>query len=326
MIAVSLLDFLPLREFIRRLREMPAMQTETAPAPAPAPRGVIHHDMTREQYDALDAVNFSTLKLFAKSPAHYWHRLMEGGDADTNAKKLGRVRHMAVFEPERFRREVVAWDGGRRFGKEWDAFCAKHAGREIVTADEMSEVIRLATHVRTDRVAGRYVTNGRPEVTYQWTHSAPAADGVPAWSINLKGRVDFVTDTHLADLKTCRDASPGAFGRAVWDMHYLAQAAMYVDGHEAATGQRLGFAFVAAEIDVPHVVTVFRVADHLLDRGRDMYQGWLYRLAECRRTATWPGFATEEIDIQLPPWAAPANEDDEDASGMGLDFTEEAAQ
>lgn len=294
------------------------MQTETISAPAP--RGTITYDMPRKDYDALDAVNFSTLKLMAKSPAHYWHRLMEGGRTDTNAMKLGRVRHMGVFEPERFRREVVAWDGGRRFGKEWDAFQQKHAGRELITADEMSECIKLATHVRTDRIASQYVSGGRGEFTLQWTHSEPTVGGIPGFNVQMKARPDFVTSSgFLVDLKTTRDASPGAFGRSVWNLHYFAQAAVYVDGYEAATGQRLPFVFVAAEIDVPHVVTVYRMPDHVLELGRETYRAWLQRLAECRRTSSWPGYFEAEAELSLPSWAV-GNDDEEDLTGLDLEI------
>jgi hypothetical protein len=46
------------------------------------------------------------------SPAHYKHALVTP-TADTDAKKVGRVVHLAAFEPERFRNAVAVWDGAR---------------------------------------------------------------------------------------------------------------------------------------------------------------------------------------------------------------------
>ena len=73
--------------------------------------------MRREEYEAIDAVNWSTLKVLGKSPAHYLQRMAGEESEDTEARQRGRVLHMAVFEPERFARSVVVYPDARR-GKE----------------------------------------------------------------------------------------------------------------------------------------------------------------------------------------------------------------
>jgi hypothetical protein len=86
----------------------------------------IHYDVPRaEVYDAIDRMHWSKLKILGRSPAHLRHA-MTAGFEDSNARKLGRVRHIATFEPERYAAQVAVWRGGVRRGKEWDAFKRKN--------------------------------------------------------------------------------------------------------------------------------------------------------------------------------------------------------
>lgn len=281
-------------------------------------------NISREQYERLEGVNFSTLKAMARSPAHYRHLLTHGRE-DSDALKIGRAVHLAVYEPELFRETCVVWDDGPRRGKRWDAFRTKYAGCEILTAAEHERCVALATAVRLDAVAAKYVTHGRAEQTLQWTHTEEELGGVPGFSLKCKGRVDWVPAAGaLVDLKTCRDASPDGFGRAAWSLSYCMQAAFYVDGHKAMTGEERPYVLVAAEKEAPYCVAVYRVPDIALELGREQYRALLRRLHECREANAWPGYATAEQDLTLPRWAVPFNED-ENAEDMGLTFGQEAA-
>jgi hypothetical protein len=262
------------------------------------------HRISREDYNGLDRVNWSTLKHMEKSPAHYHHALLNP-PKDTDAMKCGRCIHMAVFEPERFASECVLWDGGVRRGKDWDKFRSKFDGREILTESEHEDCIAIQRAVRSDGVAAKYVSGGQGEVTALWTHKQD-----PAWSIECKGRIDFVANTGaLVDLKSCRDASPEGFGRQLWNLQYHVQAAYYCDGYAAATGRRLPYVIVAVEHDAPHVVQVYTIPDAVLELGRETYRELLERLAWCRSESNWPGYATGELELELPRWAVPLEDD-----------------
>jgi exodeoxyribonuclease VIII len=108
----------------------------------------------------------------------------------------------------------------------------------------------------------------------------------------------------LVDGKTCRDASPEGFGRAVWNMGYHLQAAWYADGFEKATGQHVhGFVFAAVESDWPHVAMPYMLGDDVLAAARRENRRLLNRYAECKRTGTWPGYGSAVQLINLPKWA-----------------------
>lgn len=283
----------------------------------------IYTGVAREDYEKLDyRVNWSTLKVMKKSPAHYRANLMKREKKDTDALKLGRAVHLAVLEPERFRTSYAVWDGERRAGKEWEAFKKKWADCEILREEDYQEAKAIAEAARNDRHAAAYLRDGAAEVTLLWTHSQPA-NGVPGFDMPCKGRMDFGAKAGvIVDLKTCRDGSPDGFSRAAWDLDYLAQAAFYVDGHAAAsgTGEVLPYVIVAVEKEEPYVVQVYTVPEHLLDMGRELYRSHLARLSECRRESRWPGYSDGPMELPLPRWMR-----SDDASGLGLVFEEDAA-
>lgn len=248
-------------------------------------------DLTRAQYDALKGENWSAVRHLAKSPAHYLAASRLNGK-DTAAKKRGRAVHLAIFEPERFAATVVLWDGGRRAGKTWDAFEAEHAGREILTLDEMEEVRGLANAVRSDSVARKYL-EGEAERSALWTHNVNGVE------VACKGRFDLV-GSHLVDLKTTRDASVTGFEYECAKYRTWIQCAWYRAGLELATGKRLPVALIAVEADYPHAVVVRPVPDELLDIGESEFQAYLRLLVACRLANSFPGYADAEVPLTIP--------------------------
>lgn len=274
--------------------------------------------MRRAQYDALDAVNWSALKVFGKSPAHYKALINRRGEPnDTDAKLFGRVCHTAVFEPDRIELDYALWEG-RRAGREWEAFEveAKRADKEVVLSDAMWRATELGLAVRSNELCAPLLIGGRAEFSVLWQTEV---DGFG--NLECKSRLDFWSEeTGIADLKTCRDASPKAFARAIAEYEYHAQAAFYVDAIRFKTGRDAPFHFIAVESAVPHVAQAYRVPDWMLDLGRKRYQELLVRLCECRRDDVWPGYSTEVLDADMPTWALPLDFDD-DVTDAGLVFT-----
>lgn len=284
----------------------------------------IYVSMSREEYDRSPRVNHSTLKKFKASPAAYRDAQLNPDNEDTPARKVGRCSHLATYEPEKYREDVAIWDGDRRAGKIWEAFRAANEGRELLTADEHERCIALQTAVRSDPIAGPLSRNGKYEVTIFWTYREPGIGAVDGFEVQCKSRLDFITDGSLVDLKSCRDGSPRTFGRQAVNLCYLEQAAFYSDAYFAVTGRRLPYRFIAAESSKPFTVQVYLVPERLIQVGRENYRGWLQRLNLCRLTSSWPGYADGELELEVPEWAVP--EDEDDPTGLGIEFPEAAEQ
>jgi hypothetical protein len=252
----------------------------------------------RAAYDAIrDRVNFSTLKEMERSPAHYKWRL-EHPDEPTDAMDLGNGTHLAVLEPERFAAEVLRWPK-RRAGKDWDAFEAANAGKLILPASDYDDCLAMQKAVRECAQAQPYLTGGHAEVTMLWEREI-----IPGFPIALKGRFDYLSPLGPVDLKTCADASREAFGRAVFNMGYLAQSALYLDGYRAITGADDRFSIVAVEKEPPFVTQVYWLTDEQLAFGRELCTKWLAQVAFCRLEDSWPPYSTEPLPLTLPGWAS----------------------
>lgn len=260
--------------------------------------------MRREEYEAIDAVNWSTLKHLGKSPQHYLHHLTNPGE-DTDAKQRGRVLHYAVFEPERFQKDVVVYPE-RRQGTKWDAFEKKHADKEIITSRMDDQVRAIASAARNHPMAAKYLAGGKSEHTVTWTYRSPPVQHLEGHEFACKGRLDFISELGaIVDLKSTKDASPTGWAREVMRYEHHVQAAFYADGYEAMTGERLPFLFIAVEATEPHVVQVYRVPDDVMDLGRERYRELLAHLNVCRKESRWPGYAETEMELVLPRWATP---------------------
>ncbi|MFA4972800.1 MAG: PD-(D/E)XK nuclease-like domain-containing protein [bacterium] len=253
-------------------------------------------DLTRAEYDSVDAVNISTLKSMAVSPRHYQHAL-SCPRPDTDSMRLGRLMHAMVFEPDTIDAHWVVWDGGRRAGKEWEAFLAANVGKELIRAPEDWEAAEaVAAAVQAHPVASRYLRSGKAEQTLRWTDRDTG--------LLCKGRADWIAPSaDVVDLKTTRDISPRAVQRGLVALAYHAQAAFYCDGLEAMGHGPHGFCWIYVEQSAPYDVAVYTATTEVLSAGRDLYRGWLARVVECRASGCWPGVAPSELQMELPAWA-----------------------
>lgn len=264
-------------------------------------KGEIQFGLSYEDYDAIEAARLSLLRFMKQSPAHYRHAETKPR-IDTDSLRLGRVTHRLALEPERVMAHIAIWDGGRRFGKEWDSFRRKNSHKEILKPDELDECRSIAQAARLNQMTAPYLNGGQGEVTLRWTDEETG--------VLCKARLDFVAAIGvIADLKTCRDASPVGFGRSCASFDYHAQAAFYVDGYKACTGKELPFVVVAVEKSAPHVSQVYTLGEADLDAGRYAYGTWLSMLKKCRETGRWDGYAEGPMALSLPNWVTGAEED-----------------
>jgi exodeoxyribonuclease VIII len=211
--------------------------------------------------------------------------------------------HTALFEPDqvvkRYAVRPADLDGRTKKGQEWIAD-AEGRGLIVITAAQEAAALAQARAVRALPDVAALLAEGMAEVSAFWIDAET--------SELCKCRPDWVAPVGdgviLIDGKTCQDASPDGFGRAIWNFAYHLQAAWYSDGYEAATGQRVhGFVFAAVESAWPHPAAAYMLGDDVLDKARAENRRLLNLYAECKRTGTWPGYPAGISHINLPRWA-----------------------
>jgi hypothetical protein len=261
-------------------------------------------DMPAETYHTINAMSAGGLRRMAKSPAHFFGKQLdparpEGGTSE--AMRAGTLAHLALLEPHLIPKlcavQPPGLDGRTRDGKAWKE---ANSGKMSITAEALATAEAQARAARALPEVGALLSNGYAESSAFWIDeqtgelckcrpdwTSPAGDGVV-----------------LLDLKTCQDASPSGFAKAIASMGYDLQAAWYTDGFTAATGKQVhGFVFVGVESEWPHVAAPYMLDDEDIEGARRVNRRLLNLYAECRRQSSWPGYQASIQPITLPRWA-----------------------
>lgn len=271
-------------------------------------------------YLALPGVHSSTLKAIETSPRHYQRSI--ASDRDTDAMRLGRVAHALILTPDA-PADVAVWDGGRRAGKEWAAFCAAHAGKTIVRAEDLETAHAMRRAVLSHPRARALLSEGEPEVTIQWDEAIEPGERPTVPALACKGRIDWLRgDYEIVELKTTRNIAPRAWARDFAARYYHVQLAFYMNGLDeayggAVAGCRLPAPYVIAVENVaPFDVAVYRIPDATIEAGARKVAAWLRTVAECEASGVWPGVGGDDAtDLVLPAWAEADGLPDVDMGG-----------
>jgi hypothetical protein len=250
--------------------------------------------MTFEEYLAIDAWNFSTLKLMRKSPKHaaYARKVPK---EERPCMLIGSAGHCAVLEPERFATDWVVYrETPRRQGKVYDAFVAANAGKFILKPDEYDIVCGARDALLEDRVASRYLTGGEAEFVLQWTD--------PKTEIPLKGRLDYVNAHGITDLKFTNTIDERMIGATAARMGYDLQLALYREGARRNGRNVPAARIVAVEPEPPFAVGVFRIPDDMLDYAFEECRKLLQAVQDCTVLDRWPGPYEDEQILVMPDW------------------------
>lgn len=258
-------------------------------------------DVPFPDYLSAPGVGSSGLKMLLKSPAHYKADL-ESEDRETPAKRLGRIIHKAVLEPDDFR-AVVSPDCEKRSksGKAAHADAEAQAIEQravLVTADELKVIQGIKSSVWAHPSANALLSGpGRSEVSGWWMD--------PLSGELCKMRADWLRDDHIiVDLKTTEDASPEKFAKSVANYGYDLQSAHYSNGHKAISGALCeAFIFIAVEKAPPYAVGVYAIGQDDLDRANLRRQEALMKLADAKCARKWTAYSDRIEELQLPAWA-----------------------
>ncbi len=271
-------------------------------------------------------LHYSDLRQLSKSASHYKHRIQETYEP-TRAMRVGTCVHHLVLG-QREDRPVVVFPGDARRGNAWTSFLSntklEMPNAEIVTAPEMADARPVAEAVLANKHVQGLMRGAELEVPLKWEMR-----GVPCST----GGIDILGKSCVVELKTTSCSEPDAFERHSFKMLYQAQLAWYVAGllsgnastpafnvHKNAYGfdehgrlqtEPMSYeAFIiAAEVEPPYPVTVFRLTPELLEDGAKSIALWMDRYLACRDADAWPEYAQDIVTLQAPAWA---RDDDSD--------------
>lgn len=257
--------------------------------------------MNNAEYHAdTSAISASGLKLFMRSPAHYYAAYLDPNRVErqpTAAMRLGTATHCAILEPTEFsKRYMLRPDhiNARTNDGKAELAAIAASGIEILTPDDYTQIMRMAESFFDHPVTRDLF--GQPYQTEQTFYSD--INGV-----RCKCRPDFLTDGIMMDVKTCRDASADGFGKQAWNLGYHIQEAFY-----RLVKPTNRFLFGAVESEYPHLVQYHESPDELIEYAENLIDEALASYANCLKHNVWPGYSSVIEPLQVPGYARRAIE------------------
>lgn len=235
-------------------------------------------------------VRFHHLRAMGLSPAHA-KALIDGDEATaTGSMRMGSGTHAMCFRTH----PVVEYLGVRR-GKAWEEFQAEHVGSLILTTAEYERSLRMYEAVQAHELGAGLLSDGNGnvrETSIYWNLSGRECRGTPDVANYA---------TRVVELKTTVSADPVRFARQSMRFAYHASLAWYLDGI-AATGRGTPSSayVVAVESAAPYPVTVLKLTERAIEKGRALYRLWFEQLINCERSGSWPGYAQGVVDLDIP--------------------------
>lgn len=272
----------------------------TEPGIYAMPAEIYHADPTPEP-----SLSSSGARTLANGPpALYWHERQN--PPVKRVFEIGTAGHLMVLEPDQFAERVLTldFDDYRTKAAQEQRDMARAAGRVPLLAKEAAAVAEMRKALWADPVAGKAFEGGTAEQAMFWRD---AESGI--W---CRTRPDYLPPhrRYLVDYKTSVSADPREFGKRMLDYGYHQQAAWYLDGVEAVTGERPErFAFVVQEKAAPYLVSVCWVDQEAIEIGRELNRYARGVFAWCLRRGEWPGYRDHAgappraFTVTLPGWA-----------------------
>lgn len=250
---------------------------------------------TREEYEAIDALNQTGAKLLLKAPAKYAYD-KANPRKDSKALREGIMTHVAVLEPERFALFKPEPDCDKRTkeGKEVHAFWKSNLQPTDVPckAEEYDNALHYADSLK-QAMARHNIVPLAVEVMLKADYIVP-----------IKGSIDIIgEDGYLYDLKTTmEEATAKGFGKQmIWSDDFKLQAAWYLLLAKLTLGVRpKGFRFIVVEKEAPYLSAVFEMHADLIAEGEVLMLQALKSYEACKSFNEWPSYPSEVQVIARP--------------------------
>ena len=231
--------------------------------------GKLIADMDFQKYlDLPEYMHSSDLKLLQQSVNHW---LSKRDYPETKALLLGSLGHTMILEMNKLTERYLVMpkvDARTKSGKEQKMLAQEQANNEgkiLISQDDFTQALGWRDNIQNDPVTSNVFINSRGQNEVSGFFKHPDFD-------DIKGafRVDKLLEEEkiAIDLKIMLSAHPFAFMSSVKKFRYDIQAAWYIDGLKAITGDDYDFLFVVCEKTNPFNVQTYRLSDETLETAR----------------------------------------------------------
>lgn len=307
---------------IPRLSELPKERTVDPVVGSYVPSTGVYYNTPFSEYCLWDCFNKSAISEIKKTGAHYQQYRKK--QMKSKAIDDGKLLDCLVLEPDEFSknfavppktwqrekkvtrkdprpgRETLEWSFKYPFCQQWKKD-QQAKGLTVVTDDQINTAVDCMKVMATKETV-RTLLGGKTQVSMVWDD--------PITGVRCKGRLDVLNDgkdQDLTDLKKTKDASwnddeDGGFKKEIYNYGYHIQAALYQDGWEVLTGDKLPFNFVAVEFFPPYECAAYAIREDSLLQGRIAYRKAQFKYRDMMLKGKYDGYPDKIIDLDVPAW------------------------
>lgn len=265
--------------------------------------------MKRDEYDNIDAVNFSSLKWILKSPSHYQYYLKQKlatkdqkqTEEELERYAVGTITHGKVLEGVDLISEFAVKPEKMTFasneGKIWKAQQTK----PIISQAQADAARFMSDAVANDKQAAAILRSckERESVTLGEIAGVKCKALLDCWGYDSDGAVV------IPDLKTTLDASPEGFAKKCANLDYDMQCYFYrlLKQQELKSETLPMWLWIAVENTRPWAVQCYAPDYEAMECGRRKVERAIERLKKSRETNEWPAYGGGIQVLSLPKWA-----------------------
>lgn len=257
-------------------------------------------NISNADYQADPAIGSSNLKNALKAPAVY--RATADGlipFTSSPAKDRGTIVHTLILEPETFHDTVAVAPEFKGKGSvaAKAEFAAENEGKIIVSLEVIDQCRSMVDSLLSLPEFAAILGESENELS-GWYDD-------PITGLRCRYRPDIRTDWCIADVKTCADASPDGFSRAIQNFGYHISAAHYLTGDSVLMGtDHRQFIFACVESSPPYLPALYVLNEEDLQLGEWQRKKAMSIIKQCTDSGEWPSYNSSiATGIGVPHWA-----------------------
>lgn len=236
----------------------------------------------------------SSLVNIQKSPKHFVY--MQEHRKDSKSLSLGRAIHSLILEPENFNNDFMVMpkcDRRTKEGKEiYEILQKQSEGKEILSEDDYTEAKKISFSVLESPKIRNMLSKGQAEQSIFQN-----VEG-----IDMKFRLDFLSENFILDLKSCQSCLERDFQRDFINFNYHIKLAAYQHAVFLETGKLLPVIVLAVETKDECDYKVYQIDQDFLEIGKKEFFRLLEIYKECTDKDEWPSLEKKVDVLCAPEW------------------------
>lgn len=255
---------------------------------------ILIDNISDEEYNKLEGINFSKFKHFLDSPYHFKKNLTkEEDEEEKSALKIGLAVHCLSLQPQFFSDKfAVSIDVDRRTneGKRiWKDFCDNNVGKTVLTGKEFDVVVNCCKAIEGNKFF--------MDIKNMSSTIFEAGANTEIYGSKIKGRIDMFNPERniILDIKTCSEIpSVKNIRKAVYKNKYYLQAFFYKSIVHGVTDSNPEFVFMFVDKKNFNSVGLAKIGPEFLNRAAEEINVALCRFENCKHHDIWPSLENAE--------------------------------